>query len=108
MLVDDCLDFTGINIFSARNNHVFQAVQDEEITGSVLVTDISCAKHTVAKCERGFFLIVSNSLASRLRPEPPTRRAGRFRSACLIRPLPARPLPGKDGRKMITGPQCVP
>src|SRR5262249_57417401 len=38
-LVNNRFDFTGVDIFSACNNHVLQAVQDVEIPICILIAD---------------------------------------------------------------------
>src|SRR5260370_8114205 len=58
MLVNNRLDFAGINIFATGNNHVFQAVEDVEIAVGILIAKISCAKQPISECARGFFQVV--------------------------------------------------
>src|SRR5215813_2225132 len=52
MLVDDRLDFTGVNILAASDNHVLQAIQNVEIAVSISIADIAGAKQAVSKGER--------------------------------------------------------
>src|SRR5258708_18176359 len=58
MLVNDRLDFTGVNIFATGDNHVLQAVQDVEIAVRILIAKVACAKKPISECARGFVRIV--------------------------------------------------
>src|SRR6266567_8744137 len=58
MFVDDGFDFTGIDIFAACDDHVFQAVEDVEIAVRILIADVSRAKHSISKCEGRVLRIV--------------------------------------------------
>src|SRR6266699_790328 len=58
MLVDDGFDFTGIDIFAACDDHVFQAVADVEIAVGILIADVSGAEHSVSKCKSRVLRIV--------------------------------------------------
>src|SRR5260370_18475655 len=58
MLVNNRVDFTGVNIFATGNNHVLQTVQDVEITVRILIAQVSRAKQPVSECARGLFRIV--------------------------------------------------
>ncbi len=50
MCVNHGLDFAGINVLAARDDHVFQAIQDEEIPVCILITDIAGSKEAVPEC----------------------------------------------------------
>src|SRR6266404_612744 len=58
MFVDDGFDFTGIDIFAACDDHVFQAVEDVEKAIVILIAYVSGAEHSVSKRESGFLRIV--------------------------------------------------
>src|SRR5260370_36602643 len=58
MLVNDRLDFTGVNIFSTGDDHVLQSVQDVEIAVRILIAKVACAKKPISECARGFFRVV--------------------------------------------------
>src|SRR5262245_25700409 len=44
MLVNNRFDLTGVNVFAARDNHVFQAVQDVKIPFFILIADVASSK----------------------------------------------------------------
>jgi hypothetical protein len=52
-LVNDRLDLTAVNLFSAGDDHVFQAIYDEQVPGTILVTDVSGPKEIVPEGLRG-------------------------------------------------------
>src|ERR1041385_9287999 len=58
MLVNDRFNLTRINIFTARDDHVFQAIQDEEETRTILIANVSGAKRSVTERPRGLFPVV--------------------------------------------------
>jgi hypothetical protein len=45
MLVNDRFDFTGVDIFAAREDHVLQSVQAVAIPIWVLISNVPSAKH---------------------------------------------------------------
>src|SRR5437667_9946399 len=49
MLVNHGFDLTGVDIFTARDNHVLHAVQDVEIPVCILITDVSRTKQPVSE-----------------------------------------------------------
>src|SRR5262252_1940721 len=57
-LVNNCFDLTRVDVFSARNNHVLQAVQYVEIPVRILIADISSAKQPILECACRFFRII--------------------------------------------------
>src|SRR5215471_8499738 len=57
-LVNNRFDLTGVDIFSARNNHVLQAVQDVEIPVRILIADVSGTKQAIFKRSCRFFWII--------------------------------------------------
>src|SRR5262245_1481671 len=57
-LVNNRFDLTGVDIFSARNNHVLQTVQYVEIPVRILIADVSSTKHPILECARRFFRII--------------------------------------------------
>src|SRR5258705_8467736 len=58
MLVDSCFDLAGVNIFTAGNNHVFQTIQQIEVTFGILIADVAGTKHSITEGEVGFLRIV--------------------------------------------------
>src|SRR5207253_4104915 len=50
MRVNHGLDFAGVNVLPAGDDHVFQAIQDEEVPVCVLIADIAGAKEAVPEC----------------------------------------------------------
>jgi hypothetical protein len=58
MLIENCFDLTRVNILAAGNNHVFQAIQEIEITFSILVADVAGPKQTITESELRFLRIV--------------------------------------------------
>src|SRR6185503_13570477 len=58
MRVKNRLNFTGVNILASGDNHVLQAVKNEEVTIRILIADVSSAKHTVAERPRSFLGII--------------------------------------------------
>src|SRR5262245_35118051 len=60
--VNNCFDLTGVDIFSACNNHVLQAVQDEEIPVCILIADVSGTEQPVLECACRFFRIIPVTL----------------------------------------------
>src|SRR5262245_29183674 len=57
-LVNNRFDLTGVDIFSACNNHVLQAVQYVEISVRILISDVSSAKQPILECACRFFWII--------------------------------------------------
>src|SRR5215813_7230058 len=58
MLVNNSFDLSGVNIFAAGYNHVFQAVQDIEIAARILVANVSRAERSVSEGTLGFLVII--------------------------------------------------
>src|SRR6266853_5273595 len=53
MRVNDGFDLCGVHILAARDDHVFQAIQNIDKAISILITDIAGTKHPLPKCELG-------------------------------------------------------
>src|ERR1700722_6990750 len=53
MLVNDGFDLSGIHILAARDDHVFQPIQNVNKALSILTADVAGTKHPVPKCELG-------------------------------------------------------
>jgi hypothetical protein len=49
VLVDNCFDLAGINIFTAGNNHIFQTIQDIDVTFGILIADVAGTKHSITE-----------------------------------------------------------
>src|SRR6476660_9276783 len=58
MSVNDRFDFAGINVLAARYNHVLQAIENEEVSLCVLITNVAGPKEAVSKREFSFVRIV--------------------------------------------------
>src|SRR5258705_11882578 len=58
MLVDSCFDLAGVNIFTAANNHVFQTIQQIEVTFGILIADVAATKHSITEGEVDLLRIV--------------------------------------------------
>src|SRR5438477_5284950 len=50
MRVNHSLDFAGVNVFSAGNDHVLQTIENVEVSICVLIADIAGAKEAVPEC----------------------------------------------------------
>src|SRR5262245_10070572 len=63
-LVNNRFDLTGVDVFSARNDHVLQAVQDVEIPVRILIADVTGTKHpildilAILECSCRFFRLI--------------------------------------------------
>src|SRR2546429_9972837 len=53
MLVNDGFDLYGVNILAARDDHVFQAIQNINKALSILIANVAGTKHPLPKCELG-------------------------------------------------------
>src|SRR6266404_4625315 len=58
MRVNRGLDFAGINILAARDDHVFQAIENVEVSVCVLITNVAGPKEAVPEREFSFFRLV--------------------------------------------------
>src|SRR4029450_5014767 len=58
MCVNHGLDFAGINILAARDDHVLQAIQDEEIPVCILITNVAGSEKAVPEREFSLFRLV--------------------------------------------------
>src|SRR6185295_1576220 len=58
MLIENCLDLTRVNILAAGNDHVFQAIQEIEVTFAILIANVTGPKQTITERELRFFRIV--------------------------------------------------
>src|SRR5262249_54106469 len=58
MLANNRFDLPGVNIFAARDDHVFQAVEDVEIPVGILTADVPRTKQPVSKRACSLFLII--------------------------------------------------
>src|SRR5207302_6946992 len=58
MRVNDSLDFAGVNVFSAGDDHVFQAIENVEVSVGVLITNVARSEEAVSEREFSFFRLV--------------------------------------------------
>src|SRR5712691_4494074 len=58
MRVNDGFDFAGINVFSAGDDHILQAVPNVEVSVCVLIPNVACSEEAVPECEFSFFRLV--------------------------------------------------
>src|SRR2546423_15537745 len=58
MRVNHGLDFAGINILAARDDHVFQAIENVEIPVGVLIPNVAGSEKAVPERELSFFRLV--------------------------------------------------
>src|SRR6266404_1044445 len=58
MRVNHGLDFAGINILAASDDHVFQAIENVEVSICVLIANVAGSKETVPEREFSFFRFV--------------------------------------------------
>src|SRR6267154_6815843 len=58
MRVNHGLDFSRINVFSAGDDHVLQAIKNVEVPVGVLITNIAGSKKAVPEREFSFFRLV--------------------------------------------------
>src|SRR6266403_247928 len=58
MRVNDGFDFAGINVFSAGDDHVLQAIENVEVPVGVLVTNVARSEEAVPEREFSFFRLV--------------------------------------------------
>src|SRR6266576_2799308 len=58
MRVNDGFDFAGINVFSAGDNHVLQAIKNVEVSVCVLIPNVARSEETAPECEFSFFRLV--------------------------------------------------
>src|ERR1700722_10320738 len=58
MLVNNGFDFAAIDILPAGDDHVFPAVEDEEIAVRVAIANVARSKHSVSERGLGFLGIV--------------------------------------------------
>src|SRR5215510_1773270 len=57
-LVNNRFDLTGVDVFSALNDHVLQAVQDVEIPVRILIADVTGTKHPILERSCRFFRLI--------------------------------------------------
>src|SRR6266536_2133179 len=58
MRVNHGLDFAGINVFSAGDDHVLQTVENVEVSVCVLIPNVACSEEAVSEREFSFFRLV--------------------------------------------------
>src|ERR1044071_7196194 len=58
MLIENCFDLTRVKILAAGNDHVFQTIEDIEVTVTVLIADVTGPKQTITERELRFLRIV--------------------------------------------------
>src|SRR5439155_20088225 len=58
MCVNHGLDFAGVNIFSAGDDHVLQAIPNVEVSVCVLIPNVARSEEAVPKREFSFFRLV--------------------------------------------------
>src|SRR5437870_8736925 len=58
MRVNDGFDFSGVNVFSAGDNHVLQAIQNVKVSVCVLIPNVARSEEAVSECEFSFFRLV--------------------------------------------------
>src|SRR5882724_5022798 len=58
MFVEYGFDFAAEYLFTAGNNHVFNAIDKIEIAGGILIADVPCAKEAIPKGEGGILSVV--------------------------------------------------
>jgi hypothetical protein len=51
-------DFAGVHVFATSDDHVFQPIEDLNVSGSVLITDVSRPKEPVSENRRRCNFIV--------------------------------------------------
>ena len=61
-MIDDLLNFPGIDVDTVDQQHVFLAVSDEIVSVPVVVTHVACQKPTVAQRPGGFLRLVPVTL----------------------------------------------
>src|SRR5277367_2169237 len=67
MRINDRFNLTGVDIFTAGNDHVFHAVQNVEKPFGILIADVAGAKPDITKCERtvlGIIPVTSHDIGS--------------------------------------------
>src|SRR6266478_5655014 len=58
MRVNDGFDFSRVNVFSARDDHVLQAIENVEVPVGVLITNVAGSEKAVPEREFSFFRLV--------------------------------------------------
>src|SRR5712672_2861595 len=58
MRVNDGFDFAGINVFSAGDDHVLQAIENVNVSVLVLIPNVARSEEAVSECEFSFFRLV--------------------------------------------------
>src|SRR5947209_4879015 len=58
MRVNDGFDFAGINVFSAGDDHVLQAIKNVEVSVCVLIPNVARSEEAVSEREFSFFRLV--------------------------------------------------
>src|SRR5881396_2245313 len=58
MRVNDGFDFAGINVFSAGDDHVLQAIPNVEVSVCVLIPNVARSEKAVPEREFSFFRLV--------------------------------------------------
>src|SRR6266566_7343275 len=58
MRVNDGFDFAGVNGFSAGDDHVFQAIENVEVSVGVLIPNVARSEEAVSEREFSFFRLV--------------------------------------------------
>src|SRR5437773_361634 len=58
MRVNHGLDFAGVNVFSAGDDHVLQAIPNVEVSVCVLIPNVARSEEAVSEREFSFFRIV--------------------------------------------------
>src|SRR5882762_11362997 len=58
MRVNDSFDFTGVNVFSAGDDHVLQAIANVEVSVCVLIPNVARTEEAVPEREFSFFRLV--------------------------------------------------
>src|SRR6266487_348788 len=58
MRVNDGFDFSGVNVFSAGDDHVLQAIKNVEVSVCVLIPNVAGSEESAPECEFSFFRLV--------------------------------------------------
>src|SRR5207248_4498385 len=58
MCVNDGFDFSRVNVFSAGDDHILQAIKNVEVSVCVLITNVARSEEAVSEREFSFFRLV--------------------------------------------------
>src|SRR5215469_17797062 len=58
MLIENRFDFTAVNVFSAGDDHVLQAVQDVKVALRILISDVAGTEHSISECHRVLLRVI--------------------------------------------------